>query len=115
MLELDGILIFRVVLSVTGFLVLMGAVYFNPRPGRNDLPKNIQDATPPPSKREKLQALGFGIPYLPLVILVPLLSGLTLDAPDGDRERSSRVMRSVGHVSGATPCGRSRGHIARRS
>jgi hypothetical protein len=83
MLELDRILLHGVVLSVPASLILMGAVYFNPRFARQDLPKDIQDATPPLSKKEKLQALAFAIPFFSLGILVPLLSGFTLEAPDG--------------------------------
>ena len=83
MLELDRILLHGAVLSVPSSLILMGAVYFNPRFARQDLPKDIQDATPPLSKKEKLQALAFTIPFLALVILVPFLSGYTLEAPTG--------------------------------
>lgn len=83
MLELDRILLHGAVLSVPASLILMGAVYFNPRFARQDLPKDIQDATPPLSKKEKLQAGAFAIPFFALVVLVPLLSGLTLEAPAG--------------------------------
>lgn len=83
MLELDRILLHGAVLSVLAALILMGAIYFNPRFARQDLPKDIQDATPPLSKKEKLQALAFAIPFFALVVLVPLLSGLTLEAPAG--------------------------------
>lgn len=83
MLELDRILIHGAVLSIPASLVLMAAVYFNPRFARQDLPKDIQDATPPLSKKEKLQALAFAIPFFALVILVSFFSGFTLEAPAG--------------------------------
>lgn len=83
MLELDRILLHGAILSVPASLILMGAVYFNPRFARQDLPRDIQDATPPLSRKEKLQALAFAIPFFALGILVPLLSGFTLEAPDG--------------------------------
>ena len=85
MLELGRILLHGVVLSVPASLVVMAAVYFNPRFARQDLPKDIQDATPPLSKKEKLQALAFAIPFFALVVLVPFLSGFTLDAPAGSQ------------------------------
>lgn len=83
MLELDRILLHGAVLSAPASLILMGAVYFNPRFARRDLPKDIQDATPPLSKKETLQALAFTIPYIALLVFVPLLSGFTLEAPAG--------------------------------
>lgn len=85
MLELHRILIHGAILSVPASLLLMAAVYFNPRFARQDLPKDIQDVTPPLSKKEKLQALAFGIPFFALVVLVPLLSGISLEAPAGGR------------------------------
>jgi len=83
MLELGRILLHGAVLSVPASLILMAAVYFNPRFARQDLPKDIQDATPPLSKKEKLQALAFAIPFFALAVLVPFLSGFTLEAPAG--------------------------------
>ena len=83
MLELDRILLHGAVLSVPASLILMGAVFFNPRFARQDLPQDIQDATPPLSKKEQLQALAFAIPFFALVVLVPFWSGLTLEAPAG--------------------------------
>jgi len=85
MLQLDRILLHGGVLSVLGSLILMGAVYFNPRFARHDLPKDIRDATPPLSKAENLQALAFMIPFLALVVLIPFFSGLTLEGPAGGR------------------------------
>ena len=85
MLELGRILLHGVVLSVPASLVVMAAVYFNPRFARQDLPKDIQDATPPLSKKEKLQALAFAIPFFALVVLVPFFSGFTLEAPAGSQ------------------------------
>ncbi len=83
MLDLGRILLHGAVLSALGSLILMGAVYFNPRFARQDLPKDIRDATPPLSKREKWQALALAVPFFALVVFIPLLSGLTLEAPDG--------------------------------
>jgi hypothetical protein len=83
MLEIGKILLHGAVLSVPASLVLMAAVYFNPRFARQNLPMDIQDATPPLSKKEKLQALAFGIPFFVLVVLIPFLSGFTLEPPAG--------------------------------
>lgn len=83
MLAFDQILMHGIVLSIPGSLILMAAVYFNPRFARKDLPKDIQDATPPLSRKEKLQALAFTIPFLALVVFVPLISGFRLEASAG--------------------------------
>ncbi len=83
MLAFDQILMHGIILSVPGSLILMAAVYFNPRFARKDLPKEIQDATPPLNRKEKLQALAFTIPFLALLVFVPLFSGFTLEAPGG--------------------------------
>jgi hypothetical protein len=78
MLDVGRILLHGAILSGIGSLLLMSAVYFNPRFARKDLPRDIQDATSPLTRKEKLQALAFGIPFLALGLAVPFVSALTL-------------------------------------
>jgi len=80
MLDLGRILLHGAILSGIGSLLIMSAVYVNPRFARKDLPRDIQDATPPLTRREKLQAMGFAIPYFALCIGIPLVSALTLQS-----------------------------------
>jgi hypothetical protein len=85
MLDFGRILLHGAILSGIGSLLVMSAVYFNPRFARKDLPRDIQDATPPLTRKEKLQALAFGVPFFALVIGIPLASALTLQSPsNGD-------------------------------
>jgi hypothetical protein len=81
MLDLGRILLHGAILSGTGALLIMSGVYFNPRFARKDLPRDIQDATPPLTRNEKLQALAFAIPFFALCIGIPLVSALTLQSP----------------------------------
>jgi hypothetical protein len=84
-LDVGRILLHGAVLSGIGSLLIMSAVYFNPRFARKDLPRDIQDATPPLTRREKLQALAFAVPLFALGIGIPLVSALTLQsAGNGD-------------------------------
>jgi hypothetical protein len=55
-------------------------VYFNPRFARKDLPRDIQDATPPLTTKETLQALAFAIPFFAAVIGIPFVSALALQS-----------------------------------
>ncbi|UCG88359.1 MAG: hypothetical protein JSW71_07400, partial [Gemmatimonadota bacterium] len=81
MLDLGRILLHGAVLSAIGSLLIMSAVYLNPRFVRKDLPRDIQDATPPLTRKERLQASAFAIPFFALCIGIPLVSALTLQSP----------------------------------
>jgi len=74
----DG-LILTLLISV----YLMGTIYYNPRFARHDLPKDIRDASPPLTKKEKWQALILTIPFLVMVIAIPFLSTLRFNTHSG--------------------------------
>lgn len=80
MLDLETILVHGAVLSVSGSCILLAAVRFNPRLAARDLPEEIQARTPLLTKGERLQATLFAVPFLALVLVVPLLSGLSFVA-----------------------------------
>ena len=85
MIDVGRILLHGAILSGVCSLLIMSAVYFNPRFARSDLPRDIQDATPPLTRKEKLQALAFTVPFFALCIGIPLVSALTLESPsNGD-------------------------------
>lgn len=83
MLDLGGIIVYGTLLSVLASLILLLAVFFNPRFARNDLPKDIQNKVPPLTMREKLQALLFFVPLITLMIGIPLAFGLALKSEHG--------------------------------
>jgi hypothetical protein len=58
----------------------MSAVIFNPRFALKDLPRDIRESVPPLTKRETLQALIFFLPFMALVVGIPFLSALGLEA-----------------------------------
>lgn len=80
MLDLGRMLAHGALLSVLASLVVMGAVTFNPRFALKDLPRDIRDSVPPLTRRETLQAWFFFLPFLALVLGIPVLSALGLDA-----------------------------------
>ena len=80
MLDLGRILAHGALLSVLASLVLMGAVTFNPRFALKDLPREIRWSAPPLTKHETRQALIFFLPYMALVVGIPVLSALGLEA-----------------------------------
>jgi hypothetical protein len=81
-LDLGRILAHGALLSVLASLVVMGAVTFNPRFALKDLPRDIRESVPPLTRRETLQALFFFIPFMALLVGIPILSALGLE-PQG--------------------------------
>ena len=65
-----------------GLLALVFCVYFplllryNPRFARRDLPKDIREAVPPLTKKEKREAVFFFTPVLILALVIPFVSTL---------------------------------------
>jgi len=65
-----------------GLLALVFCVYFplllryNPRFARRDLPREIRDAVPPMTKKEKREAAFFFAPVLILALVIPFVSTL---------------------------------------
>lgn len=80
MLDIGRILVHGALLSVLASLVLMSAVIFNPRFALKDLPRDIRESVPPLTKRETLQALIFFLPFMALIVGIPVLSALGLEA-----------------------------------
>ncbi|NIM51732.1 MAG: hypothetical protein GTN78_25810 [Gemmatimonadales bacterium] len=83
MLDLGGIVVYGTLLSVLASLILLLAVFINPRFARKGLPKEIQNKVPPLTMREKLQALFFFVPVIALMIGIPLAFGLALKSEHG--------------------------------
>ena len=84
MIDLGGIFVYGTLLSVLASLILLLAVFFNPRFARNDLPKDIQNKVAPLTMREKLQSLFFFVPLITLMIGIPLAFGLALKSEHGN-------------------------------
>lgn len=78
MINFTKILIDGTILAGIGSLYLLAMLWFNPRLSLNDLPDDIKNAVPPWSKKEKIQAILFGIPFFILVIGFPFFSTLAL-------------------------------------
>ena len=87
MLDPGRILLHGALLSVLASLVVMAAVTWNPRFALQDLPDDIRQSVPPLTRRERLQALIFFLPFIALVVGIPLLSALGLGA-EGPAEPS---------------------------
>jgi len=69
-----GILTFLICLYLTA------VIKYNPRFALKDLPKDIQDAVPPLSKKEKRIAIILSVPFFGLILGIPLLSTLQAEA-----------------------------------
>lgn len=80
MLDVGRMLLHGAALSALASLILLGAVAFNPRLARTDLPRDIRESVPPLTRREKFQALLFFLPFVALIVTIPLLSALGLQA-----------------------------------
>lgn len=66
------------ILSVIASALLIVCLYVNPRIFLQDYPKDIQEAVPPKTPSEKRASLFWGIPFLLVLILVPISSTLAL-------------------------------------
>ncbi len=83
MLDVGKILVDGAILSLAFALVVMGAVYFNPRLARRGLPEDIKREVPRLTRRERLRAIPFAILFLAAVVGIPLISALTLSGQQG--------------------------------
>lgn len=80
MIDVGKVLVHGALLSVLASMVVMAAVTFNPRFALKDLPQDIRQSVPPLTRRETLQALLFFLPFMALLVGIPLLSALGLEA-----------------------------------
>lgn len=78
MVDVGKILLHGAILAGLASLLLMSAVYYNPRFARRGLPGDIKEKVSPLTKGEKQRALFFAIPLLVLIVGGPFLSGLSL-------------------------------------
>jgi len=83
MFSLCKVVIDGAILSVIASLLIIVSLCFNPRMWLQDYPKDIQDRVPPKTKEEKRQALVVGIPFLIVLVAVPLSSTLVLNVQGG--------------------------------
>jgi hypothetical protein len=76
MVNVRDVLIDGAVLSLLASLYLVAVLWFNPRLFLQDYPAPIQAAVPPKTEQEKRLSLIVGLPFLLLLLVVPLLSTL---------------------------------------
>lgn len=77
-LSLSRILIDGTVLSLIMGVTILGSLYYNPRLWLHDYPKPIQAKVPPATKREKQLQKILLVPFLLVMIGVPLVSTVLL-------------------------------------
>jgi hypothetical protein len=63
-----------VILSIIASGWILLSLRFNPRLWIQDYPKDIQNQVPPKTIQEKRQSLFFGVPFLIVLVSVPLIS-----------------------------------------
>lgn len=95
MLDLGGIVVYGSLLSLLTSLIILLAVFFNPRFARNDLPKDIQKEVPPLTRREKQHALLFLAPLIALMIGIPFAFALALE---GEQGSGVSYLALAGHI-----------------
>jgi len=78
MVNLTAILRDGAILSAIASVILMASLRINPRSYLQDYPPAIQALVPPKTPAERRLALIVGIPFMILLIAVPLLSTLAL-------------------------------------
>lgn len=69
----DGIMLSII---ASGWILL--SLRFNPRLWLQDYPKDIQSQVPPKTVQEKRQSLLFGVPFLLVLVSVPLISCIVM-------------------------------------
>lgn len=83
MINLPNIVLYGVILSFSCSLVILLSLWVNPRLWLQDYPKSIQCKVPAKTKEEKQQSLVWGIPFLILLLAIPLISCLRMKHHDG--------------------------------
>jgi hypothetical protein len=83
MIDLTKILIDGAILSFLASAALLLIVSINPRLMLQDYPKDIQASVPPKTPEEDRLSKILGIPFIVLLLAVPLISTFSLDAQSG--------------------------------
>lgn len=83
MFSIRKIILDGAILSFIASLFIMVSLRLNPRIWLQDYPEDIQNKVPPKTRQEKRLSLIFGIPFLILLVAVPLISTLTLKRQNG--------------------------------
>jgi hypothetical protein len=78
MFTVSRVLIDGAILSVLASLLLLISLRINPRVFLQDYPKDIQDKVPPKTPYEQRLSLIIGIPFLVLLLAIPLVSSWNL-------------------------------------
>ena len=78
MIDLVWIVIEGLVYSFILSLIVMGAIYHNPRIELHNYPKDVQGAVPPKTEREKRQTSVVGIIFMVILIGFPFVSTMLL-------------------------------------
>ena len=76
MVDIQKILIDGAILSALASIFIILTMRFGPRIWLHDYPKEIQAMVPPKTDQEKRLSLQLGIPFMLLLLAVPLLSTL---------------------------------------
>jgi hypothetical protein len=76
--EFSNVLRDGVILSIIASGWILLSLRFNPRLWLQDYPKDIQSQVPPKTVQEKRQSLFFGIPFLLVLVSVPLISCIVM-------------------------------------
>jgi hypothetical protein len=83
MIDLTKILIDGAILSILASLSLLLIIRINPRLMLQDYPKDIQASVPPKTPEEDRLSRLLGIPFIALLLAIPLVSTFSLDAQNG--------------------------------
>jgi len=84
MINISKILLDGALLSILASISIIGILRFNPRLFLQDYPEEIQAGVPPKTDLEKRQSLITGIPFLLILLAVPLISTLILKRQSGE-------------------------------
>jgi hypothetical protein len=82
MFTIRRVLIDGTILSVLASLLILISLRINPRIFLQDYPKDIQEKLPPKTPSEQRLSLMIGIPFLVLLLAVPLVSSWNLKQQD---------------------------------
>jgi hypothetical protein len=76
--SVSKVLVDGAVLSLVASIYLIITMRINPRIWLQDYPQDVQDRVPPKTEQEKRLSLILGVPFVILVVTVPLISTFSL-------------------------------------